>query len=78
MNSSMIRKPSKFLFLGCVWLCANIKGKRYGYAQTFVRKGKKVQTISKYVGAVLTAPLVAAALVSEHAKRAKPPYPSID
>jgi hypothetical protein len=77
MNSSMIRKPSKFLFLGCVWLCANIKGKRYGYAQTFVRKGKKVQTISKYVGAV-TAPLVAAALVSEHAKRAKPPYPSID
>jgi hypothetical protein len=73
-----MHKAVEISFLGCVWLCANIKGKRYAYAQTFIRKGKKVQTISKYAGAVLTAPLVAAALASEHAKRAKPPYPSID
>jgi hypothetical protein len=40
-----------------------IKGKRYAYEQTSVRKGKKVKTISKYLGAVAAAPFVAAAPV---------------
>jgi hypothetical protein len=36
-----------------------IKGKQYAYRQTSVRKGKKVKTISEYLGALFWAPLAA-------------------
>jgi hypothetical protein len=36
-----------------------IKGKQYTYRQTSVRKGKKVKTISEYLGPLLWIPMAA-------------------
>jgi hypothetical protein len=46
-----------------------IKGKQYAYRQTSVRKGKKVKTISEYLGAIAMSPLIAVALATGYGKR---------
>jgi len=46
-----------------------IKGKQYAYRQTSVRKGKKVKTISEYLGAIAMAPLIGVALATGYGKR---------